>query len=59
MYFPNLLNQCRSIVDKIEKENFEIYDIIIKYMTKEEVTNLFYKHVKKEYFHEILEYMMT
>jgi nucleoside diphosphate kinase len=45
------------IIDKIEKANFEIFDFRLKDLKTEEVGNLFYKHTKKDYYDEILEYM--
>lgn len=59
---PNVISislNCRKIIDRIEKENFEIFDIKIKYLTKEEITNLYYKQTAKEYFSDILEYMTS
>ena len=51
--------QCRVIVDKIEKANFEIFDVKLKTLTEEEVANLFYKHTQKGYYQNILDYMTS
>ncbi len=47
------------IIDKIEKENFEVFDFEFKYLTTEEIRNLYYKQTKNEYFSEILDYMTS
>lgn len=49
--------KCRNIIDNyIKKNNFEIYDMKIKVLSKEEIMNLYHKHVDKPYFEEILLY---
>ena len=53
------INQCRIIIDKIEKENFEVFDFKFKYLTNEEIKNLYYKQFCKDFFGDILEYMSS
>ncbi len=47
------------IIDKIEKENFEVFHIKTKYLTNEEIINLYYKHTTRDYFQAITEYMTS
>ena len=51
--------QCRQIIDKIQKNNFEIFNFLHKNLTKEEIMNLYFKHTKEEYFQEIINHMTS
>jgi nucleoside diphosphate kinase len=46
-------------MDKIEKENFEVFDFKFKYLTNEEIKNLYYKQANKDNFGDILDYMTS
>ena len=49
---PNIITQsiqCRIIIDKIQKNNFEIFNFLRKTLTKEEIMNLYFKHTKEEF----------
>lgn len=50
---------CRILIDKIEKNNFEIFNFFKKILTEEELANLYFKHVGKEYFKDIVEFMSS
>lgn len=47
-------SKSRAIITKIKNSNFDIYDIKLKFLTKEEIANLYYKHTLKPYFDDIM-----
>ena len=49
--------QCRQIIEKIQNNNFNIFNFLFKTLTKEEVKNLYFKHTTKDYFSDITEHM--
>ncbi|KRX11100.1 Nucleoside diphosphate kinase [Pseudocohnilembus persalinus] len=49
----------QDIVNKIEDEGFIIKNMIQRQLIKEEVLNLYYKHLKQEYIDQIVEYMLS
>jgi nucleoside diphosphate kinase len=51
------MKKCRAIVTALEKENFEIFDLKLKTLTEEEIGNLYFKHISKDYYDNILSYM--
>ncbi len=56
---PNIVasqTKSRAVVERLKKENFDIYDIKLKTLTKEEIMNLYYKHTKQTYFDDVLTY---
>jgi len=54
---PNLVmsqTKSRQVIQKIRDNNFEIYNILYKTLSKEEISNLYYKHIKQQYFDDIV-----
>ena len=49
--------QCRKIIEKIQSNNFNIFNFLFKTLTKEEIKNLYFKHTTKDYFNNIIEHM--
>ena len=45
-------------MEKIEDEGFIINNMIKRELIKEEISNLYYKHLKKDYFQQILDYLL-
>ena len=57
---PDIITEsipCRIIIDKIQNNNFNIFNFLFKTLTKEEVKNLYFKHTTKDYFIDITEHM--
>jgi nucleoside diphosphate kinase len=57
---PDIITEsipCRVIIDKIQNNNFKIFNFLFKTLTKEEVKNLYFKHTTKDYFVDITEHM--
>jgi nucleoside diphosphate kinase len=57
---PDIITEsipCRVIIDKIQNNNFKIFNFLFKTLTKEEVKNLYFKHTTKDYFIDITEHM--
>ena len=57
---PDIITEsipCRMIIDKIQNNNFNIFNFLFKTLTKEEVKNLYFKHTTKDYFIDITEHM--
>lgn len=48
---------CRVLIDKIDKNNFEVFNFSKKIPTEEEIANLYFKHVGNNYFKDIVEFM--
>lgn len=56
---PNVIasaGRCRAIIERIKKENFEIFDMKVKMLSNEEVGNLYYRHVGKDYYEDLQNY---
>jgi nucleoside diphosphate kinase len=51
--------KVQEILTKIEEEGFMINNMIQRFMTKEEVLNLFYKHTGKDYLDKLVAYMTS
>lgn len=54
---PNIITsarKCEKIIEEIRSKNFEVYDLKVKFLTKEEILNLYYKQVDSSYFEDIL-----
>lgn len=47
-------SKSRQVISKIKENNFEIYSILYKTLSKEEIHNLYYKHTKQQYFDDII-----
>ncbi len=45
------------MIEKIQNNNFNIFNFLFKTLTKEEVKNLYFKHTTKDYFVDITEHM--
>ena len=57
---PDIITEsipCRKIISTIQANNFNIFNFLFKTLTKEEVTNLYFKHPKKDYFPDIIDHM--
>ena len=57
---PDIITEsipCRQMIDKIQTNNFIIFNFLFKTLTKEEIKNLYFKHTTKEYFTDIIEHM--
>lgn len=49
----------RDLLAKIENEGFIIKQMFQRLLTKQEISNLFYKHTNKPFFEDILDYMLS
>ena len=51
--------QTQNVIAKIEESGFAIIQMLKKELTKQEVINLYYKHTEKDFFDNMVKYLMN